>query len=347
MDLLRLALERSSSAPDALSIITGLLETYGQGGNCGYRHTLLYHNSFIIADKKEAWVLETVGKHWAAEKVRGVRSISNGLTIGESFDRSSRGVEDYARSKGYLKKHETFNFREAFSDTLYTHFSRCTIRQSRTTGLLGMNSGSLTPRDMMRMLRDHGEAGQGTPPHRTSMGTVCMHASFGPFRASQSTSALVAHLRSAFPVYWATGTSGTCTGVFKPVYLAGKDLGFLNADAEKTFSPDVTWWRHELLHRQAIMKYSFWNGTCAPERDALEEKFIGAEDKIRRVAGKAGKGAIVKAIKFSENCHVEASRKTGEWIEKLDRIPMEKGIPFLYRMFWKGQDRLARLPRRD
>ena len=33
MDLLRLGLERASSAKEALNIITGLLETYGQVGS--------------------------------------------------------------------------------------------------------------------------------------------------------------------------------------------------------------------------------------------------------------------------------------------------------------------------
>ena len=30
---------------------------------------LLYYNSFLIADHKEAWVLETVRKFWAAQKI--------------------------------------------------------------------------------------------------------------------------------------------------------------------------------------------------------------------------------------------------------------------------------------
>ncbi|MGD8473965.1 MAG: C69 family dipeptidase, partial [Anaerolineae bacterium] len=82
MDMLRLALERADTARKALDVIVNLLETYGQGGNCGFRHKEYYHNSFIIADPVEAWVLETSGNHWAAERVRGARSISSGLTIG-------------------------------------------------------------------------------------------------------------------------------------------------------------------------------------------------------------------------------------------------------------------------
>ena len=65
MDFLRLGLERGATAREALNTITSLLEEYGQGGNCGYAHQMFYHNSFIIADPHDAWVLETAGHHWA------------------------------------------------------------------------------------------------------------------------------------------------------------------------------------------------------------------------------------------------------------------------------------------
>lgn len=97
MDLMRLALERTKTASEALTLITKLLEEYGQGGPGGYTDKkLFYHNSFIIADKKEAWVLETADKFWIAEKVKGVRTISNTITIGKEYDLIHPELVDYA-----------------------------------------------------------------------------------------------------------------------------------------------------------------------------------------------------------------------------------------------------------
>jgi secernin len=67
MDLIRLALERADTAVKALEVMVELLETYGQSGNCGHLRRQYYHNSFIIADPTEAWVLETVARFWIAE----------------------------------------------------------------------------------------------------------------------------------------------------------------------------------------------------------------------------------------------------------------------------------------
>ncbi|HEX9794786.1 MAG TPA: C69 family dipeptidase, partial [Planctomycetota bacterium] len=90
MDLLRFGLERGRTAREALGVITGLLEKYGQFGSGMPAIDVAqgaYENSFLIADPKEAWVLETMGRHWAARRVTGGSgSISNTRSIGRDFD---------------------------------------------------------------------------------------------------------------------------------------------------------------------------------------------------------------------------------------------------------------------
>lgn len=68
----RLGLERADTAEKAVDVIAALLGEYGQGGSCMEDECgFTYHNSFLVSDRKEAWVLETSGKYWAAEKVEG------------------------------------------------------------------------------------------------------------------------------------------------------------------------------------------------------------------------------------------------------------------------------------
>ena len=131
MDLLRLALERSTNADEAIHTIVSLIERYGQGGGCGLEHRrFTYHNSFIVADPRRALVLETAGRQHAVEEVRGGRSISNGLTI-----------------PGFAERH---------SDKIKTHFSACRLRRERTQRLV---DAAVHAGDLMRILRDHGSAG--------------------------------------------------------------------------------------------------------------------------------------------------------------------------------------------
>lgn len=69
-----------------MDVITGLLQQHGQGGRCfeepGYKD-YIYQSSFLIADRSEAWVLETAGQFWAAKKITSEKKYqtANYITI--------------------------------------------------------------------------------------------------------------------------------------------------------------------------------------------------------------------------------------------------------------------------
>ena len=120
MDLVRLGLERGDDARHALSVITEHLERFGQAGASGYRDKAFrYDNSFVVADAKNAWVLETAGRHWVAKKVSQYAAISNCLSITTDYDISSPGVEEFARRQGYCKVGRTLILRIPLTLGLY------------------------------------------------------------------------------------------------------------------------------------------------------------------------------------------------------------------------------------
>lgn len=92
MDLVRLALERSVSAVEAVEQITTCIEAHGQGGSghdpaSGRRRP--YWSSFLVADRTDAWVVETSGRTVATMRVESTWAISNRTTI-PSFDAEHR-----------------------------------------------------------------------------------------------------------------------------------------------------------------------------------------------------------------------------------------------------------------
>ncbi|XP_042300789.1 secernin-3 [Sceloporus undulatus] len=156
MDLVRLGLERADTAEKAVTVIVELLDKYGQGGNCMESHmAFTYHNSFLIADRKEAWVLETSGKHWAAEKIEeGVRNISNQLSITTKIDHEHPEVRNYATSKGWWDGKREFDFAATYS---YVNTARMTTARGRYCEgykLLKKYEGKITAEIMMTILRD-------------------------------------------------------------------------------------------------------------------------------------------------------------------------------------------------
>ncbi len=346
MDFIRLALERAGTARQALDVIVELLGTYGQSGNCGFRNEEYYHNSFIIADPGEAWVLETAGEFWAAERVRDVRTISNGLTIGGEWDMASPGLVEHAIEKGWCKSADDFHFARCYSDFLYTRLDGCRARRRRSTGLLEEQRGSITAETMMAALRDHGPQAAADPAWNPSRGvlmdTICVHASLGPLRPSQSTGSLVAHLSPDLPTYWLTGTSAPCTGVFKPVYLGGAGLPDLGPDPTGDYDPDSLWWTHEQLHRAVIRDYAARMPLYRGERDALEAEFLSKAAGMRaKYRGANEEERAEPLVAFTASCFERAAEAAARWSESVSSAPVQRRPPRLFTMAWDKFDQQA------
>jgi dipeptidase len=240
MDLLRLGLERATTADDAVAVMVDLLEQHGQGGGCGHEDKgFTYHNSFLVADRSKAVVLETAGSKWATEVVEhGARSISNGLTI-----------------SGFAEEH---------SDTVRTRVSACRHRRAITQSRA---EGVVDPEELMTLLRDHGP-GRSGPRYswlNGGMAAPCMHAG-GVVTSSQTTASWVADLRDG-DCHWVTATAAPCTSLFKPVCVAEPvDVGPFPGDVDD----GSLWWRHEHLHRRAVTNPEVLYPRFTPERDSTE-----------------------------------------------------------------------------
>ncbi|EOE7418065.1 C69 family dipeptidase [Pseudomonas aeruginosa] len=269
MDLLRLGLERGASAREALEVITGLLQRYGQGGPAGYRDKRIrYDNSFLIADPGEAWVLETAGNLWAAKKVERW-AISNALTLGHEFDLCSRDLEDQARRQGCWDGRGDFHFARVFDTRLLPWVGgahrRCRINQRFLDSLPGEPDWHA----LFAALRHHGPRGDHFRRHNNRQ--VCMHA--GSFwRPSQTTASLVARLRDDGPLLAATGTSAPCLGLFQPLsFDPASGAAVLSQPREAV--QESPWWRFEAVHRRALTDRAF-RRLLRSGRDWLERELF-------------------------------------------------------------------------
>ena len=245
MELLRLGLERGKTARESLEVMTSLLEEYGQWGSAvpmAPHADGSYNNSYIIADGREAWVLETAGKRWIARRfLHGTAAISNQPSIRESWDLASGDLMDYAISQGWWPEEERNRFDFAFA---YTDFQRplqvSQIRVQRSRELLKKTDASHRGVDvawMKRILRDHYEDtfldGPYFNPALPDFLTLCMHSSPASFTWGNTASSAIFVLTQSearLPMMWWNAVT-PCTGLYVPVFMGADDLPALLSKA--------------------------------------------------------------------------------------------------------------------
>jgi hypothetical protein len=311
MDLLRLALERSETAAQAVQVITSLLERNGQGGNCGYLKPAYYNNGFMVADRREAFVVETIGREWLVEPVRDVRAMSNRYSIDRATSVSS-GLADVIREHGNVPSNVS-SLADALANPGREHIGNAGARRSRSTALLKARAGQLDAAAMMRILRDHAcgeEHAQEWRTECTVTRTICMHAG-AEDRDGQTVGSMVSELHHPRPVHWVTGTAAPCTSIFKPVWV-DTPLPSQGVSPTDRFDARNLWWRHERLHRRVVLSgLGEFLREIGPEREALEDVF---HQRVRDVlnGGRAADRAHVVA-----QCWQEAATVEDRWYQRL------------------------------
>lgn len=283
-DYLRLALERATSAKEAVTVITELLKIYGQGGNCSFDTTKYRDATYLVADKFETYVLETAGKDFAVKLAEGSVNISGGrLSLDKEWDFTSCGEDEF----------ESRHSRKSF-------ISHSAIRKETVATMLE-DLEEVSEERVFKILSSHRNI-RGLF-RRGDSGAVCMHKS--PL-GQQTTCSMAVDLSYDDPTIWVTGASAPCLSVFKPYFLGLKGC-FVYADTETALS---FWLKREYLNRGIysglVDKKKHHETVCL-----IQQEFLDEERRIRQSGGDS------KALRdFALN----ASRKEKEFVGKYNQI---------------------------
>ena len=311
MELVRLGLERGSSAAGALDVMTRLLEQYGQWGSGAFGKDAVdgaYDNSYLIADRTDAWVLETSGREWVARRIAsGTYSISNQPSIRSDFDRTSRTLLETARKRGWITSDRSFDYAASHVDPM-TPLQVSHIRQRRSEELLqkGRAAGGVDLAHAKRVLRDHFEGTFLNGPYfnaaRPDFHTLCMHEHPAGFTWGNTAASVVVEFGEHdgdLTVIWWTPLS-PCIGAYIPIFLQSggvphtlqmpapaQPVGRPEEYEQPAFDPGSYWWRFQNLLDAAKGDAL---GSAFPERqasirarfDRLERGWSAEVDAVRR-----------------------------------------------------------------
>jgi secernin len=349
MDLVRLALERSQSAAQAIDVLGTLVQRYGQFGSGvpTKNHAAGgYDNGFLVADPHEAWVFEAFGRQWAARRVtHSCTTISNQVSIRTTWDAQSPELLDYARQRSWwpTTTEAPFDVARAYIDE---HVSRqiSHIRMMRARQLLVEQAGRITPQWMMRIARDHYEDTFLQGPYFDAADpdflSLCMHVSPADFTWGNTASSCVAVLASDAPaVFWWT-PGAPCNGCYVPFFVAGGQVPAIVSQAGRagkqvvcpdqatadTFAPTSYWWLFRQLMDQAKGEaisarpgyYPKRNRLVRARFDQLEQAFMAEMPEVMRRYAGSGDGSILAG--FSERCVEQVVEVLTELLNELSEV---------------------------
>ena len=255
MDMVRLALERSRTAAEALDLLIVLLETYGQGGNCGFDHDFYYDNAFLILDRNQLYVLETAGKQWVYKQYQ-CANISNRLSVGADADGYSGGI--------------AYDFRRRHTEPVYTTFSGSAHRMQQLQHYLPLAD---SPAGCMAALSQH-DCKVKNPFASGSVSSACMH--YGGLVGDHTTSSMVVSLERDRTTVWSTGSSLPCVSLFKPWCFGTEEVLPIVSAGNK--DGEAYWLEAERFRRQLLGKQlpeAYYR-----EKDSIQQRWIALSETV-------------------------------------------------------------------
>lgn len=243
-DLIRLILERCHSARQGLDQLTDLLARHGhsvavpRGGDA----------VFLLADPKEAFVVEAAGPAWACQEIPLTRAVSDVSVVRQDWDRISSGLADEVIGHGWW---QCDGSKLDFAGTLGVYPTGRTSalrRWGRATLLLEQQSGHIDDAFCRRILADHYEDARYEFDPRTGTGPatpLCRHA--GPLSPLGTVAGFVAALEPDPPARLAWCAFGPpCVSVHFPIFFDGELPAALTTGGP-AFQADSLWWRTRQL----------------------------------------------------------------------------------------------------
>lgn len=215
-DLVRLALERATGARQAVDFMTDVIARHGQGDSDS-------DNAFLVADGREAFVLESAGRFWAEQVVGSVRAASDTCQLRQDWDRIARGLSDVAIEQGWWPANGSkIDFAGAIG-VEHGDNAAALRRWGRATFLLEQQSGLIDGPFLRRVLADHNTAPAddvGLRPPGAAM-SLCRHGAEPDDQATSASMIVATGLPGSLPVAWCC-FGPPCLGTWFPLLPVGE-----------------------------------------------------------------------------------------------------------------------------
>lgn len=326
MDLLRLGLERAATAREAISVITELLEKYGQNANASQLFDRRYENSYMLVDKNEIWLLETAGREWVARQIKDMLGISNCYSTEKEFDIASPTLESRAREMRWLSPDEKFNFAKAY--TLPADRQTFALPRMRRLNKLLAKSDSHDYSTIRSILRDHFDGEINESRFGVCMGnfnSICMHSRV--WTDSETTAGIISRIDNELGVISRYSIGQPCLSVFMPIY----DTGYIPEKISfggKYFDEASLWWKikrvgllvcvdeerfAKRLHTHTrVLEEKLWSE--AEEAEGLARKYIseGKKDEAYKLLNSLMDSSCARIEDIFDNLYTEFSKEISE-----------------------------------